>query len=616
MVLDWLPEIYPASGGLAAAGFYKLLGRPRLDPLTVLVRETAQNSWDARDAGDEPVRFAIAGWNLEPSERQALEHSVFTSARMVHGVELEDHLGDDNLTGIYISDRNTRGLGGPIRADREDPENVYDWVDFVLNVGKPSSQGLSGGTYGFGKTICYVVSAVNSVVVHTRTMHRGRPQTRLIACAIGSEFKHQRQLCTGRHWWGRSSAEGPGPLTGAQADKLAAEIGMPAFEDDELGTNLLIVDPDLAGRSLSQAMTFIAESVTWHLWPKRMELDGQLAMDIEVSCNGETVEIPDPEDRPPLQGFAQAFRVLHEDLTDDELPPGVKLDEIRASRPKAHIGTLVTVPLVQRDRATVDDGHDPSNAETPKPAAMITGPAHHVALLRAPDLVVDYLEGPRATEGGIEWAGVFKCKDEHDHRFALAEPPTHDSWQPELLPKGQDKTIVNVGLREIRGVIERLWTPATPADTPQVTSTAHVADGLAHLVRSTDGRGAGPKQGKSGGSSSHGARIRINGARPLTYQGRPATLLEAVVTPKASSAGTRVRIAVGAALDGTTSDDTLDPDLHLVSASWNGTTADLSGTQETLELNTRTEQVLEILVTRGPTTSVLFDLTAETLEPT
>ena len=616
MEMDWLPETYPASGGLAAAGFYKLLGRPRLDPLTVLVRETAQNSWDAGARRDKPVDFSIDGWNLEDSERKALQRRVFTEAKMVKELDLENSLGSTALTGIYISDRNTLGLGGPLRADEEDTNNIYDWVDFVLNVGKANTQGHSGGTYGFGKTICYVVSEVNSVVIHTRTMHRGKPQTRLIACAIGDEFTHNRRLCTGRHWWGSAGGEGPNPITGAEADRIADEIGMPTFEDGELGTNLLIVNPNLGGRTLEQAMTFIAESVTWHLWPKRMELNGNLAMDIAVSCNGESVKIPEPEDRPPLHGFAQAFRVLHEDLTNDQLPPGAKQFEIRAARPKTHIGSLVTVPLVQRDRVPVDDGHDPESPESPEPAAMITGAAHHVALLRTPELVVDYLEGPAPIDSGLEWAGVFQCADEHDHRFALAEPPTHDSWQPELLPKGQDKTIVNVALREIRNALETQWAAPQGNEYPQVTSTAQVADSLAHLVRSTDGRGPGRKPGRKGTPSTPGARIQIGRAHPLLHEDRPATLVEATVSPRKSSAGTRVHISVGVALDGTASDDSLDPSLQLVSASWNGDSVDLAGTTGTIDLTGSGEQNVEILVTRGQHTSVLFDLNAEPLDAT
>src|SRR4051794_39175362 len=101
-----------------------------------MVRETAQNSWDARDDKGNPVLFSIAGWHLEDSERRALRQSVFPRADRARGTGLADELASPGLTGIYISDRNTKGLGGPFNADQADKNDVYDWVDFVLNVGK------------------------------------------------------------------------------------------------------------------------------------------------------------------------------------------------------------------------------------------------------------------------------------------------------------------------------------------------------------------------------------------------------------------------------------------------------------------------------------------------
>src|SRR4051794_40505304 len=168
--MQWIPEPKPPTGGLAAEGFYKLLGRPRLDPLTVLVRETAQNSWDARLNDTDPVYFAIDGWHLEAHEQRALREQIFLNAQSVKGATLAHDLASPGLVGFYITDRGTKGLGGPLQADEVDPSGVYDWVDFVLNVGEANKQGHTGGTYGFGKTIAYVVSSANAVVIHSRTV--------------------------------------------------------------------------------------------------------------------------------------------------------------------------------------------------------------------------------------------------------------------------------------------------------------------------------------------------------------------------------------------------------------------------------------------------------------
>lgn len=613
--MKWIPEPKPPTGGLAAEGFYKLLGRPRLDPLTVLVREAAQNSWDARLTNDEPVEFTIQGWLLDDRERRALREQVFVDANQAEGTSLAHELQHPVLLGLYITDRNTKGLGGPLQADRVDPENTYDWVDFVLNVGEANTQGHTGGTYGFGKTISYVVSAANAVVIHSRTVHQGRLQTRLIACAIGDKFARGSRLFTGRHWWGEAGDEVPLPVTGTTADRIATAIGMPEFEEGETGTNILVVAPDLGGRTAEQAMTFIAESVTWHLWPKLTPRTGQsVPMSIHVSWNGEQVQIPRPEDRPPLHGFSQAFRAILDGEVAKDVP-GLKVDSINCGKPRTRVGTLATLPLIHRERAQVDDGHDPEDPDSPRAAAAITGVCHHVALLRTPELVVDYLDGPAPPEGGTEWAGVFRAGDVQDRHFAQAEPPTHDSWNPELLPKGQGRTIVNVGLREIKAALENRWATRKRSSHADVASTALIADELAHLVGTVDGRGRGRRRRESGGSSSGAAKPKVDiiYSGPVEVDGALATLARLSVSPAPSSESTRLHIAVAAALDGSSADPDLDPTLALVAARVEGVPAEITGRTHELTLSHAAPVEVEIVVRRGPETTVLFDLEAESV---
>lgn len=612
--MKWIPEPKPPTGGLAAEGFYKLLGRPRLDPLTVLVRETAQNSWDARLENSDPVQFTLQGWVLDEDERRALRHQVFVDADQATGTSLARELSHPVLLGLYITDRNTKGLGGPLQADQVDAENVYDWVDFVLNVGEANTQGHTGGTYGFGKTISYVVSSANAIVIHSRTMHQGKIQTRLMACAIGSRFSQSKRLFTGRHWWGESGDEVPVPVTGQQADRIATAIGMPRFEEGETGTNILVVAPDTGGRTPEQAMRFIAESVTWHLWPKLMPRRGRrVPMTIDVSWNGTSIPIPRPEDRPPLHGFAQAFRAILDGEGKDV--PGLKLEPIQCLRPKAKVGTLSTVPLIHRDRVAVDDGHDPDDPDSPRPAAAISGVCHHVALLRTPELVVDYLEGPPPPEGGTEWAGVFRAADDQDKHFAPAEPPTHDSWNPDLLPKGPGRTIVNVGLREIKSSLENRWAARRRPSHVESVSTALIADELAHLITSVDGRGRGRRRKESVTRPPGATKPKVDFvfSGPIELDGELATLARIRVTPAPASGETNLHVSVAAALDGNSADVDLDRTLMLASATIAGDSTEVGGTSHQLTL-TSTEPVdVELVVRRGPDTTVLFDLEAETV---
>ena len=51
-----LSERVPPTGALAAPGAINALGRPDIDLWDLLIRETVQNSWDAKDPGsDLPV---------------------------------------------------------------------------------------------------------------------------------------------------------------------------------------------------------------------------------------------------------------------------------------------------------------------------------------------------------------------------------------------------------------------------------------------------------------------------------------------------------------------------------------------------------------------------------
>lgn len=612
MPLEWVPEYYARSGGLAADGFYRLLGRPRLDPLTVLVRETAQNSWDARDSSGDPVEFTIAGRELDPNEIASLRQEVFTDVSQVEPIG--QLLGGQHVRGLFISDRGTKGLGGPIHADEVDPENKYDWVDFVLNVGKANTQEYAGGTYGFGKTITYIVSAVNAVVVHSRTHHRGNPETRLIACAIGPEFQHWGKLGTGRHWWGRSVEGAPAPLTGTSADELAARIGMPPFENGEFGTTILVVEPDLGGRTPKQAMTFIAETITWQLWPKMVSVTGDAPpMQMSVTWNGEEVEIPRPVDRPPLHLFERAYRIVSTSEADEGL--GERLDLIRCRRPKTDVGLLATVTEVRRPRRHPDDGHEPSDPNSPPRAAAITGAgSHHVALLRAPDLVVDYLEGPPMVAGETEWAGVFRCFDEHDERFAQAEPPTHDAWNPTLMPKGPDKTIVNVALREINRALDDRWSSPPNRGDGSVMNTAVVADELAHLVGSVTGKGPGraePRAATKRRPAPLRSEVKYVDSDVAVDEEGALTVMRFDLRHASGARSTRVLVSVGVALDGKESDPSLDPVLGLIDATWGDESVPLSGTEDAFIVESEGPRRIVVRVRRSANSSVLFDVKAE-----
>lgn len=612
-MLEWIPERLPPSGGLSAEGFYKLLGRPTLDPLTVLVREAAQNSWDARAHETAPIDFGIHLWPAQESLRQTLASRVFSHPERVVGTHLAALVTDPQLHVLVVSDRGTKGLGGPTRADEYAPETSQDWANFVLNAGKSKTGGNTGGTYGFGKTIAFVVSQANSMVVHTRTRHEGKIVTRLIACAIGDRFVLDGKNYTGRHWWGIKDDGAPTPIENEEADALAAELGMPSFGPSELGTNLMIISPDLGGRSSSQAMSFIAESILWHLWPKLVPGHaGQSAIQCSLSLDGDRFALPSFTSRPPLSKFVEAYKSL---CHGDEHSLTFQKNVIQRVTPKKMVlGSLGTVPFAREQRAHVDDGYDPDDDDSPRPACPFPSAAHHIALLRSPELVIDYLEGPPAPDPSVEWVGVFRAADEYDSIFAAAEPPTHDAWNPDTVDDRQTKNILRRVLRDIQKVVSQRWgTIAEPAP-KAVMSTASLADALGHLVLGKPGAGRGRPTRPPGVQSAQTARPSVS------FVGSEVEILDGVhvsravfdITPAKGTNVTVLDVAIGVALDGQSSDPELDPLLRLESISsdnWHHAVQDATTLRHAIYGSTKQRIVLQ--AADSGSRSILWDVQAD-----
>lgn len=309
------------TGGVTSIGVKNQLGRPQLDPLTVLVREAVQNSWDARsnstapvDIG-RPITFGAVGWTMTDPQHKALRNVIFADFPDKKHLGLGAVLQSPGpLHALVIYDRGTVGLGGPTRADDAAPGEVRDFVDFLRNVGQPPDKELTGGTYGYGKAAFYRVSHSNTICVHTRCKYKGHIQSRFICAALGSPYTSTigSKPYTGRHWWGRDVGGIAEPLLDEDADKAAEMLGMPSYDGDDLGTTIMILQPFLEiadsqadeYRTPWQAMNILAESALFYFWPKMLQYDrGYPAIQFDISWNGTPVTMPAPEQYGMCQGL-------------------------------------------------------------------------------------------------------------------------------------------------------------------------------------------------------------------------------------------------------------------------------------------------------------------------
>ncbi|HEU5379569.1 MAG TPA: hypothetical protein VFV38_29450, partial [Ktedonobacteraceae bacterium] len=206
--------------------------------LAVLVRETVQNSWDARASDQEPVRFSVAGWILNQTQQKFLRESLFAEYPLFTSLPLAESLLSSNPVNVLaISDRGTKGMGGPTRADIVTRSNEpRDFVDFLRDVGQPSDKQLTGGTYGYGKAALYRASRVRTICVYTRCKEKGKLESRFIVTALGEPYSTDQDRYTGRHWWGRLEDNIAEPLLDADADSAAEALGSPEFRGNECGT--------------------------------------------------------------------------------------------------------------------------------------------------------------------------------------------------------------------------------------------------------------------------------------------------------------------------------------------------------------------------------------------
>jgi hypothetical protein len=500
--LAWYPKRF-GPGDLVGEGALRLLGTPNIPLVSVLVRETAQNSWDARTAMTD-VRFTMNLRRVSAEERNLLAARIFTGSSPNLG--LMTSLSRPDLRVLEISDRGTKGLGGPIRNDlATSPDEVTNFIDLIFNIGAPRDVALGAGTYGFGKTIAYQASRCGTVLFWSRSREDAGLEDRLIGSAFGESYADGAHRYTGRHWWGHIDEQDDRiePVCGSSATELAEAIFTEGFGPAESGTSMLIVDPVLGGADAVDDARLLADAVLWHLWPKLVPSRGaRTRMHIEVLLDGEPVELPDPTSDEVFAGYSDCLQLVRAVQDGETYTPqfNTELFEIRLLNPEKLLGHLAVARYPFRQ------------SDSPSEIAEFVGPSRHVAYMRHDaELVVKY-DGKQALETqGLQWAAVFKPVAAVDNSFAAAEPPAHDDWVPNFISDRAVKSEVNVALRRIREAIAQHFASGDGphSDKKSGRSVAALADSLAGLIGAVPGPSPGLRKSKSVSPTPMSRRPRV-----------------------------------------------------------------------------------------------------------
>ena len=482
-----------ANTGNIGENLRRLLGAPSLDPLQTLIREALQNIADAALPGSGP-EILIRIRTLTRSQRTVLRKYVLSD------------LPDDSDSSerfaflkknskppmvMEICDFGTKGLSGPTRADLIPVDtDSTNFINFIRNVGTPRDTPHGGGTYGFGKVALFRASKCSTLVIDSLVAGGERGSRRLIASHLGPAFSvkegRMQRLFTGRHWWGYPADEDDfvDPLTDAKAKRLAGALGLPDRPHQRSGTSIMMLDFDLQDECPETVGSRAVEAVLWNLWPRMTAdtpVDRRFRLSVEIE--GESLDIPNPEEFPPLDLFCEAMR-------DARSGTGHDVRDISCDRPAKVLGTLAVKKGLRNPRLS------PVREE-----GLLPPVCQHIALMRPIELVVKYLEGTPLPNERVEWAGVFLASDDDEvqQAFSDAEPPAHDDWIPTCLPKGRGQTFVRGALWRLREIAMQMGAPGLVQVDPGSSGPplARLAGRLGKLLQGSVGDGAS-EQRRSG----------------------------------------------------------------------------------------------------------------------
>lgn len=495
------------------------------------MRETAQNSWDARLEGGRPT-FGINLRRADFRMREELDillsqqHRVSPVAPVSRGTH---HL-------LEIFDRGTRGLDGPVTLQPVRGESPRNFQDLILKVGVPRDDGKGGGTYGFGKTASYAFSARGTVVYWSRCRNeRGLLEHRLIASAFRDSYIEAGVQFTGRHWWGRRDGDIMLPLIGDEAESLGKRIFERSFERDETGTSILIVEPLLTWEALGfdagadepdqdavaeTAAVFAANTrsaLRQHLWPKMIPEPGADRSPMDIVLVVENATVPLVDDAPgalELWGAGlNAIRASRMQIASPvKTPQGLPVSVIPITRYRRVLGHLAIIRRVPPlEVAYEHDDLDP--IEEPRQS--------RIALMRGqPELIVTTVDWvTQSPLLGFDWLAVYKSADEWDSTYARTEPPAHDAW---IASSGGEEGLVVKATRTriVAAIRDELYPEPTPAEaSAEPVRTGALSRRFGFLLPATS-----PSPKPAGASNGNRQRAGGLGGVPRVEIGRPTLI--------------------------------------------------------------------------------------------
>lgn len=361
----------PGPKSISGSSTTQLLSGSQMDDMTVMLRETVQNSWDARGKSEE-IEYEYKGILLSDEEIANLSECI---GHEKYGSRVVNYIQENNRSGIQISDINTLGLIGDITYDNNHKE-ISRFLKFVFEVGN-SEQGIgAGGSFGYGKASIYKASSIGTVAIYSRIKLGLFYEERFIIKSI-DRFESKKNNASDVYWWGEeiyypgnSHSASMLPLTGEMAADVAESLGMNVLRDDQTGTVILIYEPfiDLdedqnemeshgfptAERDvfdkLKDVVTEMQRTSIHHFWAKYSNHSKGIIFKFSIrDLNGytKTLDMADPYRISPYNRLLECLNTSR--VAKDEFIETETKKMISTSRPSEQLGILSWFELTDTD---------------------------------------------------------------------------------------------------------------------------------------------------------------------------------------------------------------------------------------------------------------------------
>lgn len=474
--LRWFSKPF-AAGDMDGTGGDRLLGRTNLSPLEVLIRETAQNSWDAR-ISERSSRYGLTLRRVDFRFRAAL-NSLFGAGHKESGRHRVPSV--ENLHILEVFDRGTYGLDGPVDLSPTRKGEPCNFQDLILKVGVPRDDGKGGGTYGFGKTAAYAFSGQGTVIFWTRCRSTGGDlEYRFVVSAFHESYISAGRQFTGRHWWGAGTDDLVAPLTGDIAQSYGEKLFERRFEGAETGTSILVLDPQIGipggvesedidlsqlrhGDVISLEAQFAREArraIRRHLWPKLIVEPGRERPPMPIDLRVHDQEIPLIDQRPgAIEHWGAGLNAIRARVSGEAKavisPSGLPVEVHDIVRNRKTIGYLAVVQRIKAiEVASDEDDLEPTlNDESVQRIALMRDQAE---LVVTTDDWSDHTASPI-----FDWLAVFKSARDWDRTFADAEPPAHDMWVSNA--GGETGLVIRAMRNRVRAILRGIFAVPEPS---------------------------------------------------------------------------------------------------------------------------------------------------------